>query len=60
MVTINLMKLRIAELYQELNRLEKEGYTPANLERVRNIEKAANEIRTAIKHKMCVLGLRVA
>ena len=60
MVTIKLMKLRIAELYQELNRLEKEGYTPANLKRVREIEKTAKGIQMAIKHKQRALGLHVA
>lgn len=60
MVTIKLMKIRIAELYQELNRLEKAGYTPENLERVREIEKQANALKMAIRHKQVALGLHVA
>ena len=60
MVTIKLMKLRIQELYQELNQLEKAGPSPENLARVREIEKAAREIEVAIQHKKRALGLYVA
>lgn len=60
MVTIKLMKLKIQELYQELNQLEKAGFTPENLKRVREIEERAKELKTAIKHKQRSLGLYVA
>lgn len=57
MVTIKMMKLKIAELYQELNELEKAGYTPENLERVREIEEQAKRLKVAIQHKQRALGL---
>ncbi len=57
MVTIKLMKLKLAELYQELNALKKAGYTPENLERVRDIEEQAKRIQVAIQHKKRSLGL---
>jgi len=60
MVTIKLMKLRIDELYQELNRLEKAGPSPENLSRVRDIEKQANALKMAILHKKRSLGLYIA
>lgn len=60
MVTIKLMKLRIAELLKELNALEKQAPTPENLARVQEIKKHANEIRMAIRHTQQKLGLHVA
>lgn len=60
MVTIKLMKLRIAELLKELNALEKQAPTPENLARVQEIKKQANGIRMAIRHTQQKLGLHVA
>lgn len=60
MVTIKLMKIRIAELYQELNRLEKAGYSEENLARVCEIEEQAKALTIAIKHMQRKLGLHVA
>lgn len=60
MVTIKLMKIRIQELYQELNQLEKDGPSPENLARVREIERTAKSIQMAIRHKQKSLGLYVA
>ena len=60
MVTIKLMKLRIQELYQELNSLEKAGYTKENLDRVNEIKKQAEAIKVAIRHTQQKLGLKVA
>ena len=57
MVTIKLMKLKLAELYQELNALKRAGYSPENLERVRDIEEQAKRIQVAIQHKKRSLGL---
>lgn len=57
MAIIEQMKLRIAELYQELNRLEKSGYTPENLARVHEIEKQAKDLKMAISHKKKAIGL---
>ena len=60
MSTIEEMKFRIAELYQELHELENAEPCLANLKRVQEIESQANAIRMAIRHKKQQLGLRVA
>jgi hypothetical protein len=52
------INLKIAELYQELNRLEKAGYSPENLKRVRSIQKQANDLAMARRMRQRQLGLR--
>jgi len=58
MCMIKEINLKIAELYQELNRLEKAGYSPENLKRVRNIQKQANDLAMARRMRQRQLGLR--
>lgn len=58
MCMIKEINLKIAELYQELNRLEKAGYSPENLKRVRDIQKQANDLAMARRMRQRQLGLR--
>ena len=58
MAFIKEVNLKLAELWQELHRLEKEGYSPENLERVRAIEKQANELKMARRMRQRQLGLK--
>ena len=58
MAIIKEINIRIAELYRELNRLEKAGYSPENLERVHEITKQANELKMARRMRQRQLGLK--
>ncbi len=58
MAIIKEINLRLAELAQELNKLEKAGYTPENMERVRQIEKLANELKMARRMRQRQIGIR--
>ena len=60
METIAQMKLKLAELYQELHELESAEPNLDNLKRVKEIESTANAIRMAIRHTKQKLGLHVA
>ena len=60
METIAQMKLKLAELYQELNELESAEPNLGNLKRVREIESTANAIKMAIRHTKRKFGLHVA
>jgi len=55
---IKQINLKIAELQQELNRLEKAGYSPENLQRVEEIRKQANDLRMAKRMRQRQLGLK--
>ena len=58
MAFIKQINLKIAELQQELNRLEKAGYSPENLQRVEEIRKQANDLRMAKRMRQRQLGLK--
>lgn len=58
MAIIKEINLRLAELAKELNELEKAGYTPENMERVRQIEKLANELKMARRMRQRQIGIR--
>ena len=58
MAIIKEINLRLAELAKELNKLEKDGYTPENMERVRQIEKLANELKMARRMRQRQIGIR--
>lgn len=60
MVMIKIAKMKLQELDQELNQLEKKGYSKENLDRVREIQKQIKELQVVIRLRKQQLGLRVA
>lgn len=58
MSKIDAMKVRINEIYKEINILNKEDATPENLEKVRKLERQIAELRVAIQHRRNQIGLR--
>ncbi len=60
MVLIKLAKMKLQELDQELNQLEKKGFSPENLDRVYEIQKQIKELKVVIRLRKQQLGLHVA
>lgn len=59
MVMIKIAKMKLQELDQELNQLEKKGYSEENLDRVREIQKQIKELQVVIRLRKQQLGLHV-
>ena len=58
MSIIKKINYELACLGQELNQLEKAGYTPENLVRVNEIRKRADELKMARRMRQRQLGMR--